>query len=146
VQVPINTTSAPAPVNSDMSAAKASTKASTIPATAPLLICVRYSRKIGISKTVTDSDESPHNDDLRPREGIDVRITCPWYFILVFQESLPTISYVSPSSSLNNISYENIDVLLTGKLALGQRLSIDSIMPSKGLRELLLEDTKSSRW
>lgn len=53
MQVPINITSAPASVNSDMSTTKASTKASTIPATALLLICVRYSRKIGISKAVT---------------------------------------------------------------------------------------------
>jgi hypothetical protein len=51
--VPRNTISTPTLINSDMSAANASTKASSIPATALLLIGVKYRMKMGISRIVT---------------------------------------------------------------------------------------------
>jgi hypothetical protein len=53
VQVPTKTISTLALVNSDMSAANASTKASSTPATALLHICVKYRSNMGISRTVT---------------------------------------------------------------------------------------------
>jgi hypothetical protein len=51
--VPRDTVSTPALVSNDVSVANANTNAKTIPATASLFICVKYNRKIGISKIVT---------------------------------------------------------------------------------------------
>jgi N-acyl-L-homoserine lactone synthetase len=53
VQVPIKMLSAFASVNSVISVAKANTKANTMIAVVFLLMCVKNSRKTGISKIVT---------------------------------------------------------------------------------------------
>jgi hypothetical protein len=147
-QVPTNTVSTPALVSNDTSIAKVSTNAKTMPETAPLLIDVKYKRKIGISKIVTATQTAaslPTKAILALEKKWTAGSCTPWTSLSSRKNRCFPVSHLNLNFVLYRNRIQSFTSLTRNMSIFGQRLRHDSMRRSKGLLERFPKETKSSR-